>query len=122
MTCQKRPRKSYKPILTWVESNYTEDNKEEWRYLTLSTNLDGRRYTVNIRTRHKCWGEKQRTCDIDLYQDLGGDQDYYEPLAFGPYYEKILNFDPMRYKHEALAWAEELLVTPMRSLSLGLTT
>jgi hypothetical protein len=120
MPRQKPPRKSYTPVLTWAELSPPEPDKG-WRFLTLTTTLDEKRYIINIRTRHKWWGCKQRTCDIDLYQDLGENEDYYEPVEFGPCYLNIRIFDPQRYKHEAIAWAENVILTPMMRLKIGMT-
>ena len=89
--------------------------------MSLFTFYQGKRYFVRIRTRHKWWGaNKYRTCDIELYHDHGEDEDYYEPMSFGPYYQNIRIFDPQRYKHEALHWAEQVILSPLALLGLEL--
>jgi hypothetical protein len=118
MARTKPPRKKYTPILEWTESDagYPQADKGKY-YLTLVTHYPTHTYYVTIRMRHKWWGAKERTCDIDLYRASGH---LYEPVECGPFYEGIRIFDPYRYKAEALAWAEGVILTPFARLALTL--
>jgi hypothetical protein len=113
---QPRPRKSYKPVLTWIETPFLPETG--WTGLVLTTAFENQDFNVTISLRSRKTSGRNSLCYIDFYRV---DKELLEPVADPLSWYNIRNCNVQRYKPEALAFAESLLLTPMSYLQQSLS-